>query len=181
MDKKLDEKSINKYVKKIEKRQKVKKWSKKRHTLCPEGEQILFQKCLFFDAVPFFWHGAFFLTKNWKRTVKKQAHRVYVLFMHFVCIFYACLWKKKGTLRPDLIESASKNVSANADTIKTHHNDSPMARQYREAGRLVEPLKDFHKDEVRKLGLRQSLKKTIVFHSCFFRKFWKFSKFHKKF
>ena len=67
----------------------------------------------------------------------------------------------QGTLRPDLIESASKSVSGNADTIKTHHNDSPMARQYREAGRLVEPLKDFHKDEVRRLGQRLGLPEGI--------------------
>ena len=67
----------------------------------------------------------------------------------------------QGTLRPDLIESASKSVSGNADTIKTHHNDSPLARQYREAGRLVEPLKDFHKDEVRRLGQRLGLPEGI--------------------
>ena len=29
----------------------------------------------------------------------------------------------QGTLRPDLIESASKVASAKADVIKTHHND----------------------------------------------------------
>lgn len=34
----------------------------------------------------------------------------------------------QGTLRPDLIESASKTVSSNADTIKTHHNDTEMVR-----------------------------------------------------
>ena len=68
----------------------------------------------------------------------------------------------KGTLRPDLIESASSGVSSNADLIKTHHNDSPMARQYRLAGRLVEPLKDFHKDEVRKLGTKLGLPSVIV-------------------
>jgi len=54
----------------------------------------------------------------------------------------------QGTLRPDLIESASSLVSGNADTIKTHHNDSGLVRQLRDLGRVVEPLKDFHKDEV---------------------------------
>lgn len=54
----------------------------------------------------------------------------------------------QGTLRPDLIESASHLVSGKADTIKTHHNDSGLVRKLRETGRVVEPLKDFHKDEV---------------------------------
>ncbi|XP_075238570.1 GMP synthase burgundy isoform X2 [Lycorma delicatula] len=58
----------------------------------------------------------------------------------------------QGTLRPDLIESASLLVSSKADTIKTHHNDSPLIRQLRELGRVVEPLREFHKDEVRALG-----------------------------
>lgn len=34
----------------------------------------------------------------------------------------------QGTLRPDLIESASSTVSKTADTIKTHHNDTAMIR-----------------------------------------------------
>lgn len=54
----------------------------------------------------------------------------------------------QGTLRPDLIESASSLVSCNAQTIKTHHNDSDLVRVLRSQGRVVEPLKDFHKDEV---------------------------------
>ena len=39
----------------------------------------------------------------------------------------------QGTLAPDLIESGSKLSSAMADTIKTHHNDSPLAREFRAA------------------------------------------------
>lgn len=41
----------------------------------------------------------------------------------------------QGTLRPDLIESASKLVSSKADTIKTHHNDSQLIRKLREEGK----------------------------------------------
>lgn len=37
-----------------------------------------------------------------------------------------------GTLRPDLIESASHLVSSKADTIKTHHNDTKLVRELRE-------------------------------------------------
>lgn len=68
----------------------------------------------------------------------------------------------QGTLRPDLIESASKLVSSNADTIKTHHNDSELVRKLRECGRVVEPLKDFHKDEVRQLGVDLGLAAELV-------------------
>ena len=41
----------------------------------------------------------------------------------------------QGTLAPDLIESGSKLSSSMADTIKTHHNDSPLAREFRSAVR----------------------------------------------
>ena len=36
-----------------------------------------------------------------------------------------------GTLRPDLIESASALASNNAQVIKTHHNDTDLVRQLR--------------------------------------------------
>ena len=57
-----------------------------------------------------------------------------------------------GTLRPDLIESASSLASSKAHVIKTHHNDTTLVRSMRNKGLVVEPLKDFHKDEVRILG-----------------------------
>ena len=44
----------------------------------------------------------------------------------------------QGTLRPDLIESASKTVSTNAEVIKTHHNDTQLVRQLRDEGRILE-------------------------------------------
>lgn len=68
----------------------------------------------------------------------------------------------QGTLRPDLIESASNLVSSNADTIKTHHNDTDLVRELRNAGRVVEPLSDFHKDEVRILGADLGLPSHLV-------------------
>ena len=68
----------------------------------------------------------------------------------------------QGTLRPDLIESASKIASSNADAIKTHHNDTQLVRDLREKGRVIEPLKDFHKDEVRILGRDLGLPASLV-------------------
>ena len=32
--------------------------------------------------------------------------------------------------------------------IKTHHNDTALVRLLRDQGRIIEPLKDYHKDEV---------------------------------
>ena len=48
-----------------------------------------------------------------------------------------------------MIESASGIASESADVIKTHHNDTDLVRKLRAEGRVVEPLQDFHKDEVK--------------------------------
>lgn len=68
----------------------------------------------------------------------------------------------QGTLRPDLIESASELASKKADAIKTHHNDTFLVRLLRKQGRVVEPLKDFHKDEVRAIGKELGLPEDLV-------------------
>ncbi|XP_039279535.1 GMP synthase [glutamine-hydrolyzing]-like [Nilaparvata lugens] len=73
----------------------------------------------------------------------------------------------QGTLRPDLIESASHSVSENASCIKTHHNDSPLVRELRKQGRVVEPLRDFHKDEVRALGRDLGIPNELVMRHPF--------------
>lgn len=68
----------------------------------------------------------------------------------------------QGTLRPDLIESASELASGNAEVIKTHHNDTALVRELRNLGKVIEPLQDFHKDEVRELGRALNLPESIV-------------------
>ncbi|HEX7018105.1 MAG TPA: glutamine-hydrolyzing GMP synthase [Patescibacteria group bacterium] len=73
----------------------------------------------------------------------------------------------QGTLRPDLIESASDKASSNAQKIKTHHNDSPLVRELRDKGRVVEPLQEYHKDEVRILGKQLGLPDEIVWRQPF--------------
>jgi len=73
----------------------------------------------------------------------------------------------QGTLRPDLIESASRIASSNADVIKTHHNDTALVRALRTQGRIIEPLRDYHKDEVRELGKSLGLPDSIVWRQPF--------------
>jgi GMP synthase (glutamine-hydrolysing) len=55
----------------------------------------------------------------------------------------------QGTIYPDTIESGG---TANAALIKTHHNRVEGIRKLIQAGRIVEPLKSFYKDEVREVG-----------------------------
>jgi GMP synthase (glutamine-hydrolysing) len=68
----------------------------------------------------------------------------------------------QGTLRPDLIESASHTVSAAAEVIKTHHNDTDLVRELRQKGHVIEPLSEYHKDEVRALGRDLGLPDELV-------------------
>lgn len=77
------------------------------------------------------------------------------------------LYLAQGTLRPDLIESASAMVSSNAAVIKTHHNDTQLVRQLRDEGRILEPLCEYHKDEVRELGIALGLPEHLVWRQPF--------------
>jgi GMP synthase (glutamine-hydrolysing) len=72
-------------------------------------------------------------------------------------------WLAQGTLYPDVIESVSfKGPSA---TIKTHHNVGglPTTMQFR----LLEPLRELFKDEVRRVGELLGLPTEIVWRQPF--------------
>jgi GMP synthase (glutamine-hydrolysing) len=55
----------------------------------------------------------------------------------------------QGTIYPDTIETGG---TKRADVIKTHHNRVPIIQQMMREGKVVEPLKDLYKVEVRALG-----------------------------
>jgi GMP synthase (glutamine-hydrolysing) len=55
----------------------------------------------------------------------------------------------QGTIYPDTIESGG---TAKAEVIKTHHNRVAGIQTLIEEGRLIEPLAQFYKDEVRQVG-----------------------------
>jgi len=64
----------------------------------------------------------------------------------------------QGTLYPDLIESAS--VRGPSVTIKTHHNVGGLPEKM--SLKLIEPLRDLFKDEVRALGREMGLDDALV-------------------
>src|SRR5262249_47668569 len=60
----------------------------------------------------------------------------------------------QGTIYPDTIESGG---TERAETIKTHHNRVAGVQKLLAAGRVVEPLSSFYKDEVREIGTELGL------------------------
>lgn len=71
----------------------------------------------------------------------------------------------QGTLYTDVIESVS--VKGPSQTIKSHHNRVEEILQLIESGKVIEPLKELFKDEVRKLGLSLSIPKQMIFRHPF--------------
>ena len=67
-------------------------------------------------------------------------------------------WLVQGTLYPDVIESRS--VRGPSQTIKTHHNVGGLPDKMKL--KLVEPLKDLFKDEVRKIGRDLGMPEEIL-------------------
>ncbi len=65
----------------------------------------------------------------------------------------------QGTIYPDTIESGG---TAGAEVIKTHHNRVPMIAELAAQNRLLEPLQEFYKDEVRALGEALGLPEDLV-------------------
>ncbi|MEX2495803.1 MAG: glutamine-hydrolyzing GMP synthase [Woeseia sp.] len=68
-------------------------------------------------------------------------------------------WLAQGTIYPDVIESAGA-ASGKAHVIKSHHNVGGLPQKMRM--KLVEPLRELFKDEVRKVGLELGLPEEIV-------------------
>lgn len=70
----------------------------------------------------------------------------------------------QGTIYPDTIESGGTKHAAK---IKTHHNRVPEIEALIAAGRIIEPLKDLYKDEVREVGALLGLPDALVWRHPF--------------
>ena len=73
-------------------------------------------------------------------------------------------WLAQGTIYPDVIESAGAKTKK-AHTIKSHHNVGGLPETLHL--RLLEPLRELFKDEVRELGLALGLPRDMVFRHPF--------------
>jgi GMP synthase (glutamine-hydrolysing) len=73
-------------------------------------------------------------------------------------------WLAQGTLYPDVIESGGDPDGPTA-TIKHHHNVGGLPAEL--GFKLIEPLRDLFKDEVRRLGLELGLPESIVWRHPF--------------
>ncbi|RRW13868.1 glutamine-hydrolyzing GMP synthase [Stutzerimonas stutzeri] len=70
----------------------------------------------------------------------------------------------QGTIYPDVIESAGAK-SGKAHVIKSHHNVGGLPEEMNL--KLVEPLRELFKDEVRKIGLELGLPYDMVYRHPF--------------
>ena len=73
-------------------------------------------------------------------------------------------WLAQGTIYPDVIESAGAKTKK-AHTIKSHHNVGGLPETLHL--KLLEPLRELFKDEVRELGLALGLPRDMVYRHPF--------------
>ena len=73
-------------------------------------------------------------------------------------------WLAQGTIYPDVIESAGAK-SGKAHVIKSHHNVGGLPEDMKL--KLIEPLRDLFKDEVRKIGVELGLPREMVYRHPF--------------
>jgi GMP synthase (glutamine-hydrolysing) len=94
-----------------------------------------------------------------------------VIGRHFVDVFQReaarvrnAKWLAQGTIYPDVIESAGAKTQK-AQNIKSHHNVGGLPETLHL--KLLEPLRELFKDEVRELGLALGLPREMVFRHPF--------------
>jgi GMP synthase (glutamine-hydrolysing) len=76
----------------------------------------------------------------------------------------AAKWLAQGTIYPDVIESGGAK-SKKATTIKSHHNVGGLPETL--GLKLLEPLRELFKDEVRELGVALGLPREMVYRHPF--------------
>jgi GMP synthase (glutamine-hydrolysing) len=110
-----------------------------------------------------------FLAKLAGVTDPEQKRRI--IGSEFVEVFQAeanrlpqAKWLAQGTIYPDVIESAGAKTKK-AHTIKSHHNVGGLPETLHL--KLLEPLRELFKDEVRELGVALGLPHDMVYRHPF--------------
>ena len=113
--------------------------------------------------------SAAFLGKLAGVTDPEQKRRI--IGAEFVEVFQAeakklpqAKWLAQGTIYPDVIESAGAKTKK-AHTIKSHHNVGGLPETLHL--KLLEPLRELFKDEVRELGVALGLPHDMVYRHPF--------------
>ena len=108
--------------------------------------------------------------KHLKGVSEPEAKRK-IIGREFVHVFQAeaekmpnAKWLAQGTIYPDVIESAGGKTKK-AHTIKSHHNVGGLPETLHL--KLLEPLRDLFKDEVRELGVALGLPREMVYRHPF--------------
>jgi len=73
-------------------------------------------------------------------------------------------WLAQGTIYPDVIESAGSRTGK-AHVIKSHHNVGGLPDYMKM--KLIEPLRELFKDEVRRIGMELGLEPEMVYRHPF--------------
>ena len=94
-----------------------------------------------------------------------------IIGREFVEVFHAeakklpaAKWLAQGTIYPDVIESAGSKTGK-AKSIKSHHNVGGLPETLNL--KLLEPLRELFKDEVRELGIALGLPREMVYRHPF--------------
>jgi GMP synthase (glutamine-hydrolysing) len=96
---------------------------------------------------------------------RKIIGRVFVeIFQREAAKLPTAKWLAQGTIYPDVIESASAKTKK-AHTIKSHHNVGGLPESLHL--KLLEPLRELFKDEVRELGVALGLPREMVYRHPF--------------
>ena len=74
-------------------------------------------------------------------------------------------WLAQGTIYPDVIESAGTDTNSVSVVIKSHHNVGGLPESLHL--KLLEPVRQLFKDEVRKMGLQLGLPYEMVYRHPF--------------
>jgi len=74
-------------------------------------------------------------------------------------------WLAQGTIYPDVIESAVAHLHGASEVIKSHHNVGGLPETMNL--KLLEPIRELFKDEVRKIGLELGLPYEMVYRHPF--------------